>query len=129
MKAPPILVAGFVGGLLAATPPLAWSQVTERQPSNTIEESVPLLDRYYREERRLLSKGIRVEVGSILPGSSLAAGVEYGRDRTLGTPIGVRVGGSFSIRGYREFDLRTGLHLRGYDYRTELQPVDADLPS
>jgi hypothetical protein len=118
--------AAFIGFALAPAPVLAQESAAPSVDREREESGV--IQRYRDRYRSLKDKGVALTLGSILPGSSLSAGVELERERLFGTFIGASFDAAWSVRGYHQYDVRLG-RLKGRDHRTELGPADADITS
>jgi len=124
-------ISGWVVGCATfAFVSLPASSLAQAERALTVAEDgkSSVADRARERYNWLRSNGVTLKVGSILPGSSLSAGIEFGRDRILGTPVGATVGASSSIRGYHMYEARLGM-MKGREHRAELGPVDSDLNS
>jgi hypothetical protein len=87
-------------------------------------EDANVIERYRARYQALRDRGITFTLGSILPGSSLAAGAGLERDRLFGTFVGASFDAAWSIRGYHRYVARVG-RLKGREHRTALSPADA----
>lgn len=100
-------------------PPVINKEVPPDEPAMVLTWR----DRY----NRLVDKGVAISAGSIVSGSSVAAGIVVGKRRTLGVFGGV-IEGRWSLRGYRQIDGEVGM-TGGRRHRTELRAIDADVTS
>jgi hypothetical protein len=109
------------------TPPDATGAAASR-PDAAQDDSERWWDRYVDAHAWLGDRGIHPQAGVVVSGSSLAFGVRYHRPRILDSPLGVDVSGMWSVRGYDEYRLRTGLIDR-LDATLTLRPADAKVSS
>ena len=110
-------------------PAAAFAQAAARDAAVERETDEPgAIQRYRDRYESLKDKGVTFMLGSILPGSSLAAGIGYAQPKFLNNYLGMSFEGAWSIRGYQQYDVRLG-RLRGREHRTELAPADADVSS
>jgi hypothetical protein len=100
----------------------------QTESQEEVHDEGNLLERGHDQYKKLREHGLRLSVGSILSGSGLAAGVEFGRDRLLGTPLSATLGAASSIRGYHMYEARLG-KMKGREHMAELGPADSDLMS
>ncbi len=83
---------------------------------------------YRRVAARLREYGVTPSVGSLGPGSGIAVGLTFRRERRPDFPLDLEASAAFSYRGYERYDLRLGL-LGAGGSRTSIGPPDDPVSS